>query len=187
MDRADVRVLAPPLGIGVNMSLVTTAQPSVLIVTKRLDRGGAEQHIATISPALRAKGIDVEVFVLERGGVLEASLVAKGVNVTGVARTTSGLVHVVRATLALAAYLRERRFNAVHFFLPEAYMLGSVAAIVARQPLRIMSRRSLGHYQRNHPYLARAERWLHRLTTVLLGNSSAVVLHFDSRVPGRSR
>ncbi len=153
----------------------TIEKPSVLIVTKRLDRGGAEQHIATISPALRARNIDVEVFVLERGGALEASLAAAGVNVTGAARTTSAFVHVMRATLALAIHLRGHRFSAVHFFLPEAYMIGSVAAIAARQPMRIMSRRSLGHYQRNHPFLARVERWLHRRTSVLLGNSNAVV------------
>ena len=175
MDGADVRILAPALGAGVSALPVMIVQPSVLIVTKRLDRGGAEQHIATISPALRDRGIDVEVFVLERGGALEAGLAATGVPVSGVGRTTGGLAHVVRATFALATHLRKRRFDAVHFFLPEAYMLGSVAAIVARRPVRIMSRRSLGHYQRNHPYLARAERWLHRLTSVLLGNSSAVV------------
>lgn len=175
MDGTDVRILAPALGDRMIPVMVTRPQPSVLIVTKRLDRGGAERHIAAISPALRAKGIDVEVFVLERGGVLEASLAASGIKVSGIARRAGDLVHVVRAAFALASYLRDRRFSAVHFFLPEAYMLGSVAAVIARQPLRIMSRRSLGHYQRNHPLLAHAERWLHRLTTVLLGNSSAVV------------
>lgn len=147
----------------------------MLIVTKRLDRGGAERHIATISPALRDRGIAVEVFVLERGGALESGLAAEGVPVSGIARSARGFTHLVSAAFTLAASLHSRRFDAVHFFLPEAYLLGSVAAFVARQPMRIMSRRSLGHYQRNHPFLARTERELHRLTSVLLGNSNAVV------------
>lgn len=38
-----------------------------------------------------------------------------------------------------------------------------------------MSRRSLAHYHRKHPWLARLERIFHRRMTALLGNSRAVV------------
>jgi glycosyltransferase involved in cell wall biosynthesis len=48
-----------------------------------------------------------------------------------------------------------------------------------------MSRRSLDHYQRNHPMLAFIERWLHGWTSVLLGNSKAVVGQLE-REAGRS-
>jgi glycosyltransferase involved in cell wall biosynthesis len=62
----------------------------------------------------------------------------------------------------------------VHFFLPEPYLVGSLASMLAGIDNRIMSRRSLAHYQIQHPVMARLEVWLHRHTRVLLANSQAV-------------
>jgi glycosyltransferase involved in cell wall biosynthesis len=74
----------------------------------------------------------------------------------------------------LFAILLGRRPRIVHFFLPMAYLLGAPLAILARVPIRIMSRRSLNNYQDNHPTLRRLELRLHRQMGALLGNSKAV-------------
>jgi len=50
----------------------------VVIVSRRLDIGGTEKHIAQILPELRRRGIDASLFVLERGGALESPLAASG-------------------------------------------------------------------------------------------------------------
>ena len=55
----------------------------ILIVAPRLEVGGTEFHLLRVLPALRRRGIDVAVFVLKRGGRLEAQFVAQGVPVTG--------------------------------------------------------------------------------------------------------
>ena len=149
-------------------------RPCIVVVTKRLDRGGTEQHVTLISPALRARGIDIELFLLERGGSLEAAA-APNVPISGLVRTKGRFTHLVCAIFALTRYLQKRRPDAVHFFLPEPYLAGSLAAMMARRHLRLMSRRSLNYYQHRYFVLAHLERWLHRSTSVLLGNSRAVV------------
>jgi glycosyltransferase involved in cell wall biosynthesis len=62
----------------------------------------------------------------------------------------------------------------LHFFLPEPYLIGSIAAAGLGGVIKIMSRRSLADYQRNHRLLALLERYLHRSTNALIGNSSAI-------------
>jgi glycosyltransferase involved in cell wall biosynthesis len=148
-------------------------EPRVIVVTSRLDVGGTERHLTRILPVLRRRGIDVALYVMERGGLLEAELAAQGVRIEGPNRTS--FVNWPRATLQLAHYLRRERPDIVHFLLPRPYLWGSLAAELAGQRRRIMSRRSLTHYQAAYPLLGSLERMLHRRTLGMIGNSQAVV------------
>ena len=149
--------------------------PKIAIVTKRLDRGGAETHLLRVVPELLARGIDVSMLVLERGGRLEADFVARGVAVEGPEKTGGRALHVAKSAVRLARHLRRGRFDAVHYFLPEPYLIGCLMSPFAGAPLRIMSRRSLSDYQRRHPAMGVLERRLHAGTALLLGNSKAVL------------
>jgi glycosyltransferase involved in cell wall biosynthesis len=75
----------------------------------------------------------------------------------------------------------------VHFFLPEAYLVGSAVAMLVGHRRCIMSRRSLAHYQRARPLLAWLEQLMHRRMLAVLGNSRAVVdeLVAETRDPGK--
>jgi len=147
--------------------------PRVTIVTSRLDVGGTERHLARVLPELRRRGIDITLYVMERGGPLEADLMAGGVRVDGSRHVR--FLHWPRATLALARWLRRERPDVVHFFLPRPYVYGSLAAELAGHRRRIMSRRSLTVYQSSYPLLGSLERMLHRRTLGVIGNSRAVV------------
>lgn len=147
--------------------------PRVTVVTSRLDVGGAERHLTRILPALARRGIDVTLYVMERGGPLEAELLAQGVRVQGPNR--AWFLHWPLATLALARFLRRERPTVVHFFLPRPYVYGSIAAELAGHRRRIMSRRSLTDYRSRYPLLGSLERFLHSRTAGLIGNSAAVV------------
>lgn len=147
--------------------------PRVVVVTSRLDVGGTERHLSRVLPALRRRGIDIALYVMERGGPLERELSAQAVPIDGPARRA--FMHWPRATLELARYLRRQRPDVVHFFLPRPYIFGSLAAELARHRRRIMSRRSLTHYQAAYPLLRNLERMLHRRTLAMVGNSQAVV------------
>src|SRR5581483_2870991 len=155
-----------------NVRPADEAAISCLIVTRRLGIGGTEKHITQILPELRRSGIDASLFVLERGGKLEAKLSSSGVKISG---PRPGFAQRLRGAWHLYHYLRKNRPDIVHFFLPEPYLVGSITAALAGSDVRIMSRRSLANYQTRHPFLATLERWLHRRTRVLLGNSHAVV------------
>jgi glycosyltransferase involved in cell wall biosynthesis len=163
------------------------SEPRVLFVTECLDRGGAERHLASLLPDLRKHGLAAELFVLKRGGELEADVVAAGVPVHGVQGVGGGWAHLASSAAALFRTLRTKRPDIVHFFLPRPYLLGSAVAMAAGSSLRFMSRRSLTHYHRHHPWLARFERLLHRRTKVLLGNSQAVVDELNAETGKRKR
>ena len=75
----------------------------------------------------------------------------------------------------LGATVARERPNIIHFFLPEAYLLGGIWSFLLRIPFRIMSRRSLNFYQKKHPLGAWLERYLHKTVDVLLGNSEAII------------
>lgn len=149
--------------------------PRILFVTKKLVMGGAERHLAQLLPALLSRGFPVELFVLERGGELETELEKAGVTISGLPCRSGRLMHLLTAALELYRRIRQTRPDILHFFLPEPYLVGAAVAALAGHCTSIMSRRSLAHYQRNHPWFGRIERLLHRRMTALLGNSQAVV------------
>jgi glycosyltransferase involved in cell wall biosynthesis len=150
--------------------------PRVLIVSPRLDVGGTEIHLLRLLPPLRREGIDVSLFPIARGGALEPALLAAGVPVIGPELPPFGPLRSLLVAGALRREIRRIRPDILHFFLPEPYLVGSLAAAGFGGLARIMSRRSLSHYQRNHPLLGRIERWLHRSIDGLIALSSAVAV-----------
>src|SRR5579863_9062528 len=123
----------------------------VAIVTSRLDVGGTERHLARVLPELKRKGIDVTLYLMERGGVLENGLIEQGVRFEGPHRDWPNFLRWPAATVRLALWLRRERPGLVHFFLPRPYLYGSIAAELAGHRRRIMSRRSLANYMQRHP------------------------------------
>jgi glycosyltransferase involved in cell wall biosynthesis len=150
----------------------TTEMPRIVVVTSRLDVGGTERHLARVLPALR-RGLDVVLYVMERGGSLDHELLAQGVRIEGPSRAR--FLHWPKATLALALFLWRERPTVIHFFLPRPYIFGSVAAELAGQRRRLMSRRSLTDYQGRYLLLRSVERLLHSRTLGVIGNSRAVI------------
>ena len=148
--------------------------PRVLFVAPRLDAGGAEIHLVRVIPQLRRAGLDASLFTIARGGRFEDDLTAAGVPVLGVEMSGVRPVRSLRVAHALHREIRNLKPDILHFFLPEPYLIGSIAAAGLGRMIRIMSRRSLADYQRNHLLLARLERYLHHSTNALIGNSSAV-------------
>jgi glycosyltransferase involved in cell wall biosynthesis len=133
-----------------------------------------------LAAELNRRGYRVMVFSLATGP-LRGALNAEGVP-TLVARARLRrsrrllIFNLPLAATQLFALLIRRRPAVVHFFLPEAYLLGAPLAAVARIPIRVMSRRSLNVYQQSNPgVVAWIERALHRTMTVILGNSRSVV------------
>ena len=155
------------------MPEIAGATPRVTIVTSRLDIGGAERHLAWVLPALKQRGIDIALYTMERGGLLEAELQAQGVRLEGPPR--AAFLHWPRATVALARFIKRERPTTVHFFLPRPYLYGSIAAELAGHRRRLMSRRSLTVYREKYPLLRGFELLLHRRTHGLIGNSRAVL------------
>ena len=57
--------------------------PRLLIVTRSLDVGGTERHIALLAPRLLARGFDTTVLCIGRRGVQGDAVARSGVRVVG--------------------------------------------------------------------------------------------------------
>ncbi len=161
--------------------------PRILFVIKRMTTGGAERHLAQILPALQTRGLDVELFVLERGGQLEWTLAEAGVLISGPEKHLPSGLHVFVAGISLFLRVLATKPDILHLYLPEPYLVGATVALLTGQRHCFMSRRSLAHYHRKHPWLARLERVFHRRMTALLGNSRAVVDELITESGDRSK
>lgn len=154
------------------------SRPLLVVAVGSLDVGGAERHLLQVLPRLAAGGLDVRVVTLHRRGMLADELERRGVPVLQPALPAwLAAWRPLRAVAVIVWYVRlfaRIRPHIVHAFLPEAYICAGLAAVIAGVPIRVMSRRSLNHYQRSHPFTASLERWLHRRMTAVLGNSNAV-------------
>jgi glycosyltransferase involved in cell wall biosynthesis len=155
----------------------------VLYVVGSLDLGGTERHLALLAPQLKRRGWTPIIYCLTRPGQQADEVRRAGVPVVSAPfpidagqglRLTRGL-KLGLSTLKLFWLMLRLRPKIAHFFLPVAYLVGAPLALLARIPIRVMSRRSLNRYQQRHPLLSRFERWLHPRMTAVLGNSRRVV------------
>lgn len=158
-----------------------SADDGVLVVVPSLAGGGTERHLMAVLPALRERGFAVEVFALRGPDVLDDALRDRGVPVTAPARHIpgggglAGRLNALAGAAALRHRIGRRPPRAIHFFLPEAYLLGGMLGGAGRVPRRIMSRRSLNRYQNKHRLGRRGEAKLHGRMDAVLGNSRAVL------------
>ena len=155
--------------------------PKILYVIGSLDLGGAERQVSLVAPGLTEYGWEPIIYCLSKRGVQANQVESTGVKVIGprweirAGQTLVGRVaRLIASSAKLFALLLSMRPHIVHFFLPEAYLIGAPIAIAARVPIRVMSRRSLNIYQKKHPILRRIERLLHTSMQLLLANSQAV-------------
>ncbi len=158
----------------------------ILYVIGSLELGGAEQHLLRVTRELVRRGWKPEVFALSTGGTLSAAFRDAGVPIHGATLPTwAGKLLITERARAWAGLLLSmlmlwllywrKRPQATHFFLPAAYIVGGLTSLVGPKMHRLMSRRSLNHYQTKHRLSTKIELWLHRKMDIASGNSKAVV------------
>ena len=147
----------------------------VLIVIGQLEVGGTERHLLNTLPQVLCGSLDVQIYSLRGGGKLEPEFVAAGVPVFSPAHHSRRWIGLLKTGIHLIRTLRGLRPEVVHYFLPEAYLLGGICSLFSPPSVRIMSRRSLNAYQLEWPFARFIETCLHRRTDAILANSNAVL------------
>ncbi len=163
----------------------------ILIVAEALGYGGTESHLVTVLPRLAEAGLSISVFCLAERGPRAVELEQAGVRVLAASRLANRrekrLLYPLQAGLdcsALYAFARQWRPHVAHFFLPGPYLLGTPVAVAAQIPIKVMSRRSLAHYQQNWRGARHVERLLHSRMTAIVGNCNAILRELmDEGVP----
>ena len=170
-------------------------QKKINIVIGSLGIGGAERHLCQVLPRIRSCGWDVEVVTLSANNPLKDILLEKGIHIREPLLFTKkmfafdflrkGLLVLSNLFRLIKIFRKCDRSEIVHFFLPEAYILGMISARIAcfRGPL-VMSRRSMNCYQSRRVGMRSMELRLHQRVTAVLGNSMRVLeqLHIDEGV-----
>ncbi|MEV7006436.1 glycosyltransferase [Streptosporangium sp. NPDC051022] len=150
----------------------------VVLVINQLGRGGAEAQLSLLARGLRARGVETHVVLTCGGGPHAAALRAAGVGIHEIGLVPSPsprvLVHNLRAGVRLVRLLRRLRPQVLHAFLYVDYVLGAVAARLARVPVVVAGRRSLSYFKRERRWVFAVERAVTRLTDHVVANAVAV-------------
>jgi len=147
---------------------------SILIVINQLGCGGTELQLAKTLPTLLDKNLDISVFsfrgIGETGGILNTN----GIKVYSPPMSSLPFIRSIVTVFSLISLIRRKSPAIIHFYLPEAYLIGGIVSLFFPKIKRIMSRRSLGLYQRNKLLVGWIEKKLHQRMNVILANSNAV-------------
>jgi glycosyltransferase involved in cell wall biosynthesis len=135
---------------------------------------GAETHLLSLLPRLRARGWDVRMLMLHEGepgarGFARA-LAGRGVPVDAI-RLRADVDP--RAFLRLTRYLARRRPMMLHTHLVHADVYGQPAAALARVPVRFSTKHGFNEFREN-PRFALADRLVARLADVHVAVSSGL-------------
>jgi glycosyltransferase involved in cell wall biosynthesis len=165
------------------MPPVFRAEPSqrlakVRLMIGQLGLGGTEQQVVLLASGLHASGIDTSVLVMFYGGPREAALQQAGVPVIHLGfRQIKALRDVSRnvaAFVRLVRLLRRDKPDVLHAFLFHSYLTAAPAALIARVPVLVAGRRSLGFFKVGRSFALAAERLATRFTDLLIANARAV-------------
>jgi glycosyltransferase involved in cell wall biosynthesis len=158
----------------------------VCLMIGQLGLGGAEKQVVMLARALAARGIKTTLLLLSERGPREAELSGSGVKVVnlgyrGIRRpwvdlraTVQDTVIGLRAFARLVAHLRRTRPQIFHAYLFHCYIAAAPAARLARVPVCVAGRRSLGTYKEGHRAMLAVERIATGMTDFVVANAHAV-------------
>ncbi|MDT7538081.1 MAG: hypothetical protein QOI82_1666 [Actinomycetota bacterium] len=128
-----------------------------------------------LASALRARGVQVRVAALYAGGPREQELASAGVPVWlgGVPRKWQ-VWRLLAALWRLFRLMRRERPDVVHAFLFHAYVIAGPLARLARVPVTVAGRRSLGSFLDGRPLLRLLGRWSNHAYDAVVANAQAV-------------
>lgn len=147
----------------------------IRIIIGSLNVGGTEKQLVQILNNLSEKRWNFEIITLKKEGKLKKFLnkkiKIKSLEVNKFPKIISLLIYVYK----LYKIFKKNPKTTTHFYLPEAYIIGMIASIIANSKCKlIMSRRSLNLYQNNHIFIKSIEKFLHKKVDKILVNSKAI-------------
>ncbi|MDX3763434.1 glycosyltransferase [Streptomyces sp. AK02-04a] len=162
----------------------------VCLLIGQLGLGGAEKQLVLLARGLSARGIRTHLLVLFEKGPREEELQGSGVRVVELGfrpRQDGWKSYAVnlRALARLVVFLRKERPQVLQAFLFSAYVLAAPAACLARVPVLVAGRRSLGFFKKGNRLALAVERVATRWTDFLVANATAIAdeVRRDEGVP----
>jgi glycosyltransferase involved in cell wall biosynthesis len=169
------------------------APGKVGFVIGSLMRGGTELHLLQLLPVLKNRGWEVSIFLIGRSGPLAAEFQKAGIEIAPsqsfripewLPVWPKRILQVLLLCPKFLLYAWRHRRDTIHFFLPEAFIIGALLTF-SWHPRLLMSRRGLITYRKKYPAkVVAVEKFLQRRMRFLLGNSKQVVQEIlDDGIP----
>ncbi len=153
----------------------------IIYVIGSLQLGGAERQLVELATRLDRTRFEVEICCIAQGGPLVEYVEEHAIKVRifnfylrlGKYNPLS-YVHLVREFWRIFRYFAQSRPVIIHAYLYTAYVVGVMCGRLARVPVTIASRRSLGYFKDNNPLKQHIENIINIFTHHVLVNSEAV-------------
>lgn len=152
----------------------------VVLMIGQLGMGGAEKQVVLLARGLQDQGIDTSVWSLFGGTETwyGETLRRDGIRLVDVGlgalrnpyKASTNFARLVGMTKRLS----QERPEIVHAFLFHSYVIGAPIARIARIPVFVAGRRSLGNFKEDHPVALAVERLTTRFTALIIANAEAV-------------
>ena len=146
----------------------------------QLGMGGTEKQVILLARGLRERGIDTSVWALFGG---TETCHGDALRRDGIRVVDMGLRRYRNLGQALPNFsglggmvmrLRQERPDIIHAFLFHSYVTGALVAKMARIPVFVAGRRSLGNFKEGRPVALAAEWLATRFTDLIIANAVAV-------------
>ena len=150
-------------------------EKKIRIIIGSLNVGGTEKQLLKIVNYLAKKEWEIELITIKEKGLL-AKYLNKNIKINNLnVKTPLKFLRLFEIIFKLFKIFRKDKHKLTHFFLPQAYIVGMITSIIARNECKlIMSRRSLNYYQDKFFFCRTIEKILHRRVDKILVNSKAV-------------
>jgi glycosyltransferase involved in cell wall biosynthesis len=158
-----------------------------VLIIGQLSIGGAEKQVVLLARGLRERGIDISVWVLfgdtetcHRDALRRDGIRVVDLGLRAYRDPRQALPNFARL-VGMTMRLRRERPDVVHAFLYHSYITGAPVARMARIPVFVAGRRSLGNFRESRPAALAAERLTIRFTDLILANAEAVAVDAERR------
>lgn len=146
----------------------------ILILINQLNVGGTEKQLLKQMEAMQ-KNFEIRILLVSGSGDLVDEFKKLDLELYQPITFAGKNIARLHFIINMLRSLRWFKPDVIHFYLPEAYIIGGILSVLfAPNKTMLMSRRSLNIYSQNHKILSLLERLLHRRMTKILSNSNAI-------------
>jgi glycosyltransferase involved in cell wall biosynthesis len=121
-----------------------------LVVIGQIMVGGAELHLLRTLPLLKKHNIRSTVFSFNVDEKLSKEFEKNEIEIISTSKKP-GVFADFFGFLKLVSIIRKRQPAIIHFYLPKAIVIGTIASFFTRKVKKCASRRSQNIYKNNHP------------------------------------
>ena len=157
---------------------MSTSRVRISYVIGSLDLGGAEGQLVALARGLDPERFEPSIWCLSHPGPLAFEAHQAGIRVHDLRmeglRLARSPLETIRRLGQFVRGLQEERPHIIHGFLFHGYVAGALAGKLARVPIVVSARRSLGKFKAGNRPLLAIERVANSFTDLLIANSFAV-------------